>query len=228
MGDFTLHAYVKLRMEPSSPAIPIHYNYLAQAAIYGALPGDLASRLHDEGYAAGNRKFKMFSFSRLIGRFILDREAGTITFPEDTTLVITSPDLKFFLSLMNNLLTQNRIRIGQSLFEINELRFDEQKVEGEELAVRTLSPVVAYSTLLRPEGGKYTCYYQPGESEFNKLITGNLCKKHEAFYSSPPPVGEVRARPLDRPRLHVTLPVSLTYCLWPWRLPGVWDMTKPR
>jgi CRISPR-associated endoribonuclease Cas6 len=36
------------------------------------------------------------------------------------------------------------------------------------------------------------------------LLTANLGKKYEAFYGSAPPAGEVRARPLDRPRLHVT------------------------
>lgn len=199
-----MHAYIKMRVDPSSPAIPIHYNYLIQAAIYAALPEEMAAHLHDEGFAAGKRNFKMFAFSRLTGRFILDKFAGTITFPEDVSLVITSPDMGFFLSLVNNLLTKSHVRLGQSILHINEVRFDEQKVDSEVLTVRTLSPVVAYSTLLKPEGGKYTCYYQPGEGEFDRLITANLLKKFEAFHGRRSPAGEVRARPLDRPRLHVT------------------------
>jgi len=199
-----LHAYIKMKMDPSSPAIPIHYNYLVQAAIYAALPEEMAARLHNEGFTVGRRSFRMFSFSRLMGRFNLDRNAGTISFPEEISFVITSPDMKFFLALVNNLLTKGQVRLGQSLLLIDEVRFDEQVAEGEVLTVRTLSPVVAYSTLLRPEGGKYTCYYQPGEGEFDKLITANLSKKFEAFNGRQPPEGEVRARPLDRPRLHVT------------------------
>lgn len=200
-----MHAYLKMRMDPSSPAIPIHYNYLIQAAIYAALPEEMAARLHNEGFAAGKRSFKMFSFSRLMGRFILDKTAGTISFPEEISFVITSPDMGFFLALINNLLTRGQIQVGQSLLLIDEVRFDEQVAEGEVLTVRTLSPVVTYSTLLHPEGGKYTCYYQPGEGEFDKLITANLAKKYEAFYRSRPPEGNVRACPLDRPRLHVTM-----------------------
>jgi len=199
-----LHAYIKMRMDTSSPAIPIHYNYLIQAAIYAALPEEMAARLHDEGFTAGKRSFKMFSFSRLMGRFTMDRNAGTISFPEEISFVITSPDIEFFLSLVNNLLTKGQLRLGRSLLLIDEVRFDEQVVEDEVLTVRTLSPVVVYSTLLRPEGGKYTCYYQPGEGEFDKLITANLAKKFEAFNGRQPPEREVRARPLDRPRLHVT------------------------
>jgi len=199
-----LHAYLKMRMDPSSPAVPIHYNYLIQAAIYAALPEEIAARLHDQGFAAGKRIFKMFSFSRLTGRFILDKTEGTISFPGEISFVITSPDTGFFLALINNLLTRGQIQVGQSLLLIDEIRFEEQVADGEVLTVRTLSPVVAYSTLLRPEGGKYTCYYQPGEGEFDRLVTANLAKKYEAFYGRRPPEGEVRARPLDRPRLHVT------------------------
>ena len=199
-----MHAYIKIKTDPSSPAIPIQYNYLIQSAIYAALPEETAARLHDEGFKSGKRSFKMFAFSRLLGRFSLDRAAGTIAFPEGASLVISSPDTGFLLSLINNLLTKSCVRFGQSLFYVEEVRFDEQKAEGEVLTVRTLSPVVAYSTLLRPEGGKYTCYYQPGEREFERLITANLAKKYEAFHGRRAPGGEVRARPLDRPRLHVT------------------------
>ncbi|MDF9407075.1 CRISPR-associated endoribonuclease Cas6 [Pelotomaculum isophthalicicum JI] len=198
-----MHAYINMKIDPFSPALPIQYNYLVQSAIYAALPEDVASRIHDEGYSAGNRRFKMFSFSRIMGKFLIDSTAGTIKFPDGANLVISSPDIKFFLSLVNNLLTKNHVRIGDSILHINEVRFDELKVDSDVLIVRTLSPVVAYSTLLRPGGGKYTCYYQPGEGEFNKLVNANLRKKYEAFYGKQPPEGEIQARPLDRPRLHV-------------------------
>lgn len=167
-----MHAYLKMRMDPSSPAIPIHYNYLIQSAIYAALPEEMAALFHDKGFVTGKRVFKMFSFSRLMGRFILDKMAGTISFPGEISFVITSPDMEFFLALVNNLLTRGQIQVGRSLLLIDEVRFDEQVAGGEVLTVRTLSPVVVYSTLLRPEGGKYTCYYQPGEGEFDKLKIG--------------------------------------------------------
>jgi CRISPR-associated endoribonuclease Cas6 len=199
-----LHAHIKMKMDPSSPAVPIQYNYLVQAAIYSALPEETAARLHDHGYAAGKRNFKLFSFSRLLGRFAIDSAVGTIAFPENVSLVISSPDMEFFLSLINNLLTKSRIRLGDSFFHVEEVRFDEQTAEDDVLTVRTLSPVVIYSTLLRPEGGKYTCYYQPGEGEFDRLITANLRKQYEDFHDRQSPEGEVRARSLDRPRLHVT------------------------
>lgn len=199
-----MHAYISFKIDPSLPALPIQYNHFIQSAIYAALPENIASRIHDEGYTAGNRRFRMFSFSRIIGKFVIDSAAGKIKYPEGACLIISSPEMEFFLALVNNLLTKNHIRIGDSILNINEVRFDEQKVVDDVLIVRTLSPLVVYSTLLKPEGGKYTCYYQPGESEFNKLINGNLRKKYEAFYGKQPPEGDILTKALDRPRLHVT------------------------
>lgn len=199
-----MHAYIKMRMEQSSPAIPIHYNYLIQSAIYAALPVDTARHLHNKGFILGNRSFRLFSFSRLTGKFIFDSKKSTIAFPEETLLVITSPDADFFLPLVNNLLTRNCLRLGKSIFNVEEVRFDRQLAENDTLTIRTLSPAVSYSTLLRPEGGKYTCYYQPGEKDFERLISANLVKKYEAFHGHRPPDGEVQVRPLNRPRLHVT------------------------
>ena len=199
-----MHAYIRINSDSPFASIPIHYNHLIQSAIYSALPEKMAAELHEKGYTNNGRKYKMFAFSRLLGKFSLDRAAGTIAFPEGATLVITSPDKQFFLSLINNLLTQNHFRIGQVNFRVEEVRFDEQKIHGEELIVRTLSPVVVYSTLLKPEGGKYTCYYQPGEKEFERLIAANLAKKYKAFFGLQPPQGEVKVWPLNRPRLHVT------------------------
>ncbi|OPX90222.1 MAG: CRISPR associated protein Cas6 [Pelotomaculum sp. PtaB.Bin104] len=198
-----MHAYISLKIDSTAQAIPLQYNHFIQSAIYAALPQDVAKRYHDKGHTAGGREYKLWSFSRLTGKFIMDKASGKIAFPEGARLVISSPDMEFFLSMVNNLLTKSNIRLGEVKMKVTEVRLEEQKVEDSLLVVRTLSPVVTYSTLLKPEGGKYTCYYQPGEGEFNKLITANLRRKFEALYDKKPAEGDVRVIPLDRPRLHV-------------------------
>lgn len=199
-----MHVYINLKPENPLVGIPIQYNHLVQSAIYASLPKNTANRLHDEGFTAGKRNFKLFAFSRLIGRYTINKNAGTISFPEGARLVVTSPDTDFSQGLVNSLLTKNNFRIGEPCFVVAGVECAGQVVDCGFLTVRTLSPVVVYSTLLKPEGGKYTCYFQPGEAEFVRHITSNLQKKYEAFFKQPAPEGEVGVRPLDRPRLHVT------------------------
>lgn len=131
-----MHAYISLNTGSPSAEIPIHYNHLVQSAIYAALPEDMAKRLHDEGFAAGKRGFKLFCFSRLQGRYIINKNTGTMIFPEGAKLVITSPDMEFFSALINSLLTKKDFRIRDSSMKVTGVECMDQVVRGDSLAVR--------------------------------------------------------------------------------------------
>ncbi len=183
--------------------LPIHYNHLVQAAIYNSIDEDLAAFLHDKGYVSGQRSFKMFTFSRLTGAYKINSNDKTISFSGEIKLIISSPLKVFCQSLVNILLTRGSIRLGTSEIEVAKVFASGQAVEKEELKTRTLSPVVLYSTMLRPEGGKYTVYFQPGDPDYNRLLTQNLCKKYMAYYAKEPPEGEVQAKPLGPQKLNI-------------------------
>ena len=56
------------------------------------------------------------------------------------------------------------------------------------MEVRTYRPIVTYSTLLRPDGRKYTCYFQPGESDFQALG----CREPRPEVQAPSTAGSLR------------------------------------
>jgi len=161
---------------------------------------EFAEFLHDQGFEVGKRKFKLFTFSRLLGQYrIIGSE---ILFTPPIRLIVSSPLKEFCQYLLNGLLSRDSIRLGP-----NEIRVEKVSVSSpeaqDEVKVRLLSPVVAYSTFLKPEGGKYTCFFQPGEQEFNRLAEENLRKKYKAFFNQEPPAGDIRIRCLKPPRLHL-------------------------
>jgi len=51
-----------------------------------------------------------------------------------------------------------------------------------------------FSTLLRPDGRKYTCYFQPEEPDYDLLVENNLRKKYHAYYGKEAPKGEVKVK----------------------------------
>lgn len=199
-----MHLHVILKPQIPLKPIPIHYNHLIQSLIYSSLPSDVATYLHDKGYQIGKRRFKLFSFSSLLGKFQLNKKDRTILFTDYVKLIIVSPDNNFLICLANNFLTTNTIRVGDSLLEVINIRFEEQVINNNVIFVRTLSPVVTYSTLIKPDGGRYTVYFHPGEKEFNTQISNNLRKKYEAFNGMQAPDGDIQIKYLDRPRLHIT------------------------
>jgi CRISPR-associated endoribonuclease Cas6 len=197
--DITLHA------PNETMRLPMHYNRLIQSAIYNNLGLELAEFLHTQGFTYGQRSFKLFTFSRLMGEYRLDKAKNEIIFIKEVKLVVSSPLLQFCTSLLNCLLTSGSIRLGEERAEITGISADVPKVENEEIEIRCLSPVAVYSTFLRPEGGKYTCYFQPGEGEFTRLIESNLRKKYEVFYQRTAPVGELKVKTLGRHRLNLIM-----------------------
>lgn len=183
--------------------IPLQYNHIVQAAIYNAIEPELAAFLHEKGYQSGNRIFKLFVFSRLMGRFDISKEKNMISFNEGIKLIISSPVDEFCQSVANGLLTKGCIRLGNNDVEVEKMMVQQLKVEAEQVVLRTLSPVVAYSTFLRPDGRKYTCYFQPGEPDFDPLIENNLRRKYQAFFGKEAPAGVVKVRRLGQVRQHV-------------------------
>lgn len=51
--------------------LPINYHHILQAVIFSAISSneEYSAFLHDEGFLQGNRRFKMFTFSELKGKY---------------------------------------------------------------------------------------------------------------------------------------------------------------
>lgn len=133
----------------------------------------------------------------------MNKNEKTISFSGDVKLIITSPLDDFCQSLVNILLTRGNIRLGSKEMEIEKIFARKRLVEKEDIVVRTISPVVLYSTLLRPEGRKYTVYFQPGDPDYNRLLNENLHKKYQAIYGVDPPLGKVEARALGLQKMSI-------------------------
>lgn len=187
----------------SEIVLPLHYNHIVQAAIYNSIDPELAAFLHEKGFTDGKRAFKMFSFSNLRGQYSLNKTQKTIKFTNEINLTISSPVEEFCQSLVNVLLKKGYMRLGHSEVEVEKVHVENFKMEREEIKLKTLSPVVLYSTLLRPDGRKYTCYFQPGEPDYERVLNINLKNKYRAFYNVEPPVDEVQVKALGRQKLNV-------------------------
>lgn len=181
----------------------MHYNYIIQGLIYNSLNDDIAVFLHEKGFRNEKRSFKLFSFSRLQGDFILDKEKGKIKFKEPISLTISSPFKEFCSSLATGLLTNESVRIGNNQAEVIETIMENEIIKDNEIKIQTLSPIVVYSTFLRPDGRKYTCYFQPGEADYDELLSNNLKKKYKAFYKKDPPTGDVKIQALNQSKLSI-------------------------
>lgn len=176
---------MRIRLTFSGPekiVLPVQYNRLVQAMIYNNISEDLAVFLHEDGYLYGSRRFKLFTFSRLEGRFHM-RADRKIEFTPPIFLTVASPIERFLRELSEGMMRNDNLNlIGQRL-NLESIGvyspFEEEDLDNE-VVIKMLSPAVAYSTKTEEEtNGPKTWYYSPWDDQFSQLITDNLAKKYE-------------------------------------------------
>ncbi|MDI3481676.1 MAG: CRISPR-associated endoribonuclease Cas6 [Tepidanaerobacteraceae bacterium] len=160
--------------------MPVQYNYFIQSMIYRNISPALADFLHDHGYILNGRQFKLFTFSRMEGRFIM-RKDKKIEFMSPVRLTVASAVERFLRELAEGMLRNDNLNLyGQKLMlesvEVSQPLEDEDFEE--EITIKMLSPVVAYNTVERAERAR-TYYFSPWDEWFSELITANLEKKYE-------------------------------------------------
>lgn len=167
---------MRMRLIMEGAEVPLHYNHLIQAAIYRNISRNLANFLHDRGFLYGKRSFKLFTFSRLLGHYAIDK--GIISFDSEVNLYVSSPIERFIKEIANSIIKKGFLILGNKKLNVIGLELPREPEIGNEIKIRALSPITVYSTLLTPENKKKTYYYSPYEKEFCELIDANAKKKH--------------------------------------------------
>lgn len=208
-GGSKVRLNIGLKLSPTE-GFPIHYHYWLQSAIYQVMEGEIADQVHSQGFEGDGRIFRLFTFSKLLGRYELSRDKKFIRFPEGANWIVSSPLNDILGSIAGGLLKQLTLRIGGTSAEITGIQVSHPNVQSEIIRVRTLSPVVAYSTLFRGDGSKYTVYLQPGEPEFRRIVAGNLQKKwdgirawNHAIDHQDGKLRNVNIHMLNNPKMHI-------------------------
>lgn len=176
---------LKIRCKPHKQLIlPIHYQQILQGFIYSSIKDEIFSEfLHKSGFFNGKRNFKLFTFSRLEGKYEIDYKSKKIIFKEEVVWYISSILPEFIQEVGNTLLTSNSLQLNNQPIEIIELSYNDSKNEDDIIKVKTISPITIYSTYETGDGKKITQYFGPSDPVFSYLIEENMKKKFVAFFN---------------------------------------------
>ena len=167
--------------------LPINYNYQLAGVIYRFLAEsdpEYASFLHAEGYAAAEKRFKLFTFSQLMAerRHIT---GATIHFGSMLTWYVSSPVERFLSHFADALLTEGRLSIGQHQLRVRDVTVPRIPRLQSEMYFRCLSPITM-STKRERDGKQVMHYCLPDDPALSELIRQNLSRKHEALHGRAP------------------------------------------
>lgn len=88
--------------------LPKSYNYHLQAFFYKNMDPVLSNFLHNMGFVYNKRRFKLFTFSKIIGR-IIKKEEDFITFDNNITVYFASPLIDITSSSVKNLIKNKNL-----------------------------------------------------------------------------------------------------------------------
>ena len=167
--------------------LPVNYNHLLAGVIYRFLAEsdpEYASFLHEEGYRAAEKRFKLFTFSQLMGerrRITGDK----IHFRSPLTWYVSSPVERFLSHFADTLLTEGRLSLAQRQLPIRDVTIPRIPRFQPEMRFRCLSPIVMTTT--REHNDKQAMHYcMPDDPALSELIRQNLIRKHEAILGRAP------------------------------------------
>lgn len=172
---------INIKFKCDKLELPIHYNHMIQGFIYNNLSNkDFREFLHEEGFKENNRRFKLFTFSRLIGKFEINKSKKTITFFDTFNLVVCSIVDDFVNDFVKTCLLSEKLHLNNQNINVVGVETSKEMNIEQNIKVATLSPIVTYSTV-SIEGKKKTIYHSPEDNIFKKHIRENLIKKSKAI-----------------------------------------------
>ncbi len=163
--------------------LPKNYNSLLQAFFYRNMDPILSRFLHDIGFVYGKRRFKMFTFSKIIGKMV-KKSKTTVSFLPPITIYFASPLADIISSSAKTFLKKENLTLGRNRLFLDSIEVITPDV-SEEITVRCLSPITVYRTPINSEIKKFI-YFNPWQEEFYELIRNNLVKKYELIYTKIP------------------------------------------
>lgn len=142
--------------------------------------------LHDQGFAFEKRRFKMFTFSKLFGKFQINSDKKQIIFHGPVIWYISSILPQFIHNIGQTFLMSHQLVLNRTKIVIQQLEFEKEiPIQQDAIRISMLSPITIYSTYTKQSGEKITQYFSPSDQVFSYLIGENARKKYEAFYQKP-------------------------------------------
>lgn len=154
--------------------LPIAYRAIQQGMIYRALSEsapDYSHYMHEEGLTYQNKKFKLFVFGPLKGRYMI--EGKNIIFPDGASMEIRSVDERFIRLLAKSMPEGAMIRLGQNDVKVIRSEMTDYHLLVPRASIRLVAPMTVHITL---DDG-FTLFFEPDEPEYLQAILRNARRK---------------------------------------------------
>ncbi len=182
--------------------LPLHYNSTLQGMLYKSLPKYLSDFLHDIGFFYNGRRFKLYTFSKIISeRFKILPDSKEIQYKNPIRIYISSAFDEITKNFGESFLKKDVVKLGKNELFLESIEvLEKPNIDKDEILIKTLSPITAYQTFKKPDGKNFYHYYPPGHKEFKRLLKENIRKKYEIITGKKLEDFDFDISPIGKPR----------------------------
>jgi len=169
---------IRVQLRAAPPIIlPLNYTYHLASLIYHLLARSstpYATFLHGQGYGKGDRRFKLFTFSQLLGGQRRVEGDRLCLGGERVQWYITSPIDDFILHLVDGLLRAGALDVAGVAFTVEQAEALAEPQFTLEMRFTCLAPI---TMSVRAGGQRWAQYLAPDDPRFVAAIQANLERK---------------------------------------------------
>lgn len=174
--------------------LPWNHHYALSSAIYATIgyasPG-FSKFLHDRGFIAYGKQFRLFTFSSLRGK-VLERSSFGLLLQSPLELQCSSPVPEFVRAVAEGALQIGALRVGEIELPVSQVETLPDPDFSSQMTFRPLSPITVSTGRIDPDGKMRATYLAPEEPTFYEHLSNNLIRKYEALNGQPPDNPDVK------------------------------------
>lgn len=182
---------MRIRFELTPPGavwLPWNHQYALSSAIYATIahasPG-FSTFLHDKGFIADGKQFRLFTFSSLRGR-VIERTSFGLLMESPIELLCSSPVPEFVRAVAEGALQIGTLRVGEVELPVRQVETLPDPDFSSQMTFRPLSPITVSTGRVDADGKMRATYLSPEAPTFFTHLADNLIRKYEALNRQPP------------------------------------------
>jgi len=168
--------------------LPWNHQYELSSAVYATIahasPG-FSKFLHDRGFIADGKQFRLFTFSPLMGK-VIDRTSYGLLLQAPIELLCSSPVPEFVRAVAEGALQVGVLRVKEIELPVSQVETLADPEFSSKMLFSPLSPVTVSTGRVDSDGKMRATYLSPEEPAFFEHLTNNLLRKYEALNGQPP------------------------------------------
>lgn len=170
---------IEIYLKNEEITLPVNYNSMLQGVIYNLLSynEELSSSIHDDGEEYDNKKYKLFTFSRINGKAYY--EDKKLTYKGNISFEIRSAYDEMIDEIEKSINNSPFVLFNKKILKVINIKVSNHKIYENSIDIKMITPLSIHKT----DENDNTVYLRYDDEEFSKRVLENSLRKYASYTS---------------------------------------------